>query len=695
MIAALVVVGGLAARAEPTVAQQSTRSVEWARFDVTLDVQPDGSFHVVERQAIDFFGGPFTQGFREIPLARTEGIENVVVGEDTAGGSQPYDQVRGTDPDAGTYTVSRSSEVVRIEWGFERTTNAQRVFVVEYDVPGALRVYPDGGDGEGGQEPYQEVQWFAVSSELTETAPVREASLTVRLPQAVPVERTAVRQDEQLEVDADPGVPADHTEDGRVWTWTAQGLTAGESLEARLQFPSIINVAPPAWQARFDEQQRAAQEQADRSATANLGFLALGSLLAIGGGLGVAGLWYARGRDPHTGLVAEFIPQPPDDLPAGAAGTLLDERADEQDVVATLVDLGHRRAITIEEQAADGAIPGFSSGGRDFKLTLAGADPGVRPFEADLLRALFGDELKGGSTVLLSQVKDRFDAVTPELRADLYAELVDRGYFPRSPEETRARWQRIGTLLLVLAVGGGIAIGLAMTSFAALVWVPILIAIVLAFMLRRMADHMPKKTAAGAEAAAKWRAFRRYLDDIEKYEDINEGQEIFDRYLPFAVAFGLDRSWVGKFASVQAPVPEWYGGMGGTLDPFGGLGGNVLVGPGGRRRRGFGGGTVIIGDPFSPLGGGFGDGGSRGGSFGGGGGGGGLDMPDFGLPDLQGSSDRGARGLQGTSDSLVDMLGAAGRTFGGFGGGGGGGFGGFGGGGGRGGGGGGGGGGFS
>ena len=48
---------------------------------------------------------------------------------------------------------------------------------------------------------------------------------------------------------------------------------------------------------------------------------------------------------------------------------------------------------------------------------------------------------------------------------------------------------------------------------------------------------MPRKTEAGAEAAAKWKAFRRYLDDIEKYENLNESREIFDRYLPFTVAF--------------------------------------------------------------------------------------------------------------------------------------------------------------
>jgi hypothetical protein len=65
-------------------------------------------------------------------------------------------------------------------------------------------------------------------------------------------------------------------------------------------------------------------------------------------------LWYVRGRDPATGMVAEYITAPPDDLPPGAAGTLLDERADHEDVVATLLGLARHGAIVIHEIKPDG-----------------------------------------------------------------------------------------------------------------------------------------------------------------------------------------------------------------------------------------------------------------------------------------------------------------------------------------------------
>src|SRR6185295_1434158 len=118
-------------------------------------------------------------------------------------------------------------------------------------------------------------------------------------------------------------------------------------------------------------------------------------------------------------------------------------------------------------------------------------------------------------------------------------------------------------------------------SFAPLVIVPVIAIVVIAVAIAIVAGGMPRKTARGAEAAAKWNAFRRYLAEIERYENVAEAKEIFNRYLAYAVAFGLERSWVNKFASVDAPSPSWYG-------PYGSGGG--WSGP---RRHGPGG-TIII-----------------------------------------------------------------------------------------------------
>lgn len=655
----LLLLGLLVALALPVqgAVAQGGKAIEWSRFDVDLELRPDGSYRIVERQTIDFRGGPFTNGFRDIALRNIDGIRNVRVSEETGGEVIPFARVSSSAfrREPGTYTASETTTLVKVQWGFTPTSNRERTFLVEYEVFGALRSYLN---PEPPTEPNQQIWWNAVPSEITEVAPVRASTVMFTLPRAVDPAATLADRNED-------GEPDQVQTDGRVFTFPeVQDLTAGESYEPRLQFPAMLNVAPPAWQVTDDAQRRRAEEVESRSAVLNVIFIGIGLLLAVGGGMGAYGLWYARGRDPHAGLVADFLPAPPDDLPPGAAGTLLDERADEQDVVATLVDLGHRNIIKIEETISEGFLA--FGGGRDFLLTLVKGNPTVAPFEADLLRSLFGNDLTEGETAKLSEVKPRFEAAKPELKADLYAELVRRGYFPRSPEETRGSWSRGATIALVLAVLGGCFGISAVGGLAPWVLFPAAVLVVLALVARRLSGAMPRKTAAGAEAAAKWRAFRKYLDEIEKYERIDGAPEIFDKYLPYAVAFGLEHSWVQKFASVQTLSPAWFGGLGG-----GALGGEVFdldPSPGrryGRRRGGFGGGTVII-----PGGGDFGGfGGMGGGRRGGdGGGGSGFDFP--GLPDLQGSSDRAGRSLQSSSNDFFDMLDTAASVFGGFSGGG-------------------------
>lgn len=618
---------------------QEEVDVAWERFDVRIEVQDDGSYQVEERQVVEFGSGVYRTAFAELPLDRAQDIDAVQVSESRDGELIPYDQV---SPGAfsarreETFSVAESATSLAIDWSYPATTNASRTFVVNYNVEGALRVYPDS------DPPNEQVWWIGISRDTTAVGPVREASVTVVLPRPVPLDQVVV-EDENVDL-------SDYTEDGQTWTWTARDLDQGDELDARIQFPPIIaGATPPDWQLADDQTRRQAKEQEARGQVLNLGFIALGLLLLVGGGLGTYGLWYLRGRDPHVGLIAEFLPEPPDDLPPGAAGTLLDEDADEEDIVATLVDLGHRNVVKIVEEAAESSMFGSS---RDFRLTLASAQPEVRPFELDLLHVLFGAKLTEGASTRLSEVKRDFEIAKPEIREDLYGELVTRGYFSRSPEATRNRWRSTTRVVLFIAIAVGIVAVGVWGSTAGFIWFPVLVLVGLAFVVGRLSGAMPRKTRAGAEAAAKWQAFRKYLDDIERYEDLSEARATFDRYLPYAVAFGLDSDWVTKFARVRPPMPDWFEQAAG-IPP-------VFVDPHpGRRRRRRGGGWVGTGG-YGGGGGSVSDGRRSGRSTGEGG----LDLPDFNMPDLQETSDQAGRTLNRGSGGFLDMLNSASEIFG-------------------------------
>ena len=73
-------IAGLAIFGEDTT-QSDGRRLQWDRFDVTLDNFDTAAnrFNVTEAYKLSIQRGPFTFGFREIPMGRIEDIDAVVV----------------------------------------------------------------------------------------------------------------------------------------------------------------------------------------------------------------------------------------------------------------------------------------------------------------------------------------------------------------------------------------------------------------------------------------------------------------------------------------------------------------------------------------------------------------------------------------------------------------------------------------
>lgn len=602
----------------------SAKSVVWKNYDVTLTLNGDGTYHVVERQVVAFEGGPFTYAFDDILLVRVDDITNVAVSEERDGVPVRYEE--STSHNSETYQVERSSSKLSLTWYMPETTDQVRTFLVEYEVVGNLRVY----ESETGTR--QQIWWEAVGDDETDIAPVEAASLTIELPQAVDLATVVLDGPGSDE-------PAEHSSDGRVFTWTMANLESGDSLVGRLEFPALVSAVAPSWQQADDETRLREEDRESRDALLKLMLAGAGLLAATAGGVGLYGLWYTRGRDPGVGAVATYLSEPPDDLPPGAAGALVDEVVNERDIVATLVDLGRRGVLKISQEADDSALAR-----RDFTIELQQSDASLRPFETAFVSAIMGSA-EAGAKVQLGQAKSRFNSKLETIKSQMYDEVVKRGYFPVSPQSTRSRYQGFATILLV---GGAILLGLfgsRLFGISGWIIVPVAALAILIGALFLTAKYMPRKTVAGAEAAAKWRAFKRYLADLDENRATEGAGELFEKFLPYAVAFGLERSWVNRFAAAGAPAPEWYGGFGGGgdwLDP------EMRRYP--RRRGSAWGGWVGI--PTATSGRRGDDGGS-------------LDMPN--IPGPQEMSDKGAKSLQSLSGGLFDLFDLAGSAFKAFG----------------------------
>ncbi|MGH9200920.1 MAG: DUF2207 domain-containing protein [Vicinamibacterales bacterium] len=314
-------------------------------------------------------------------------------------------------------------------------------------------------------------------------------------------------------------------------------------------------------------------------------------------------------------IVVEFQPPEVADgrrLRPAEIGLLLDERADTLDVSATIVHLAVRRHLTIKEVPKTGIFGIFKK--QDYELVRESdssegepREGRLRPFEDRLVDALFD----GGTTVKLSELKNKFHDDLAEVKKDLYYEAVSvLKLFPRDPEKVRTAYRVAG---VVIAVAGGlIAYGLGRAFGGGIIGFPVVIGGVLLFALAHM---MPRRTAQGRELYRRCLGFRLYMTKAEKErQEFAEKANLFEEYLPYAIVYGCVDKWAKAFEGLglEGRESSWYVGQHG-FSPV------VFAGSLGNFSSSLSG--VLASTPGGSGGSGFGGGGGSGGGGGGGGGG--------------------------------------------------------------------------
>jgi Predicted membrane protein (DUF2207) C-terminal domain/Predicted membrane protein (DUF2207) N-terminal domain len=286
--------------------------------------------------------------------------------------------------------------------------------------------------------------------------------------------------------------------------------------------------------------------------------------------------------------VVEFAP--PEGLRPGQVGTLVDEVANTLDVSATIVDLAVRKYLVIQE------IPKtWLLGKADWNLGLLPepTDDKLLPYERRLLGGLFED----GDQVELSALRKTFAERLQTVKDALYDDMVSRKWFLRRPDRVRQIWVVIG--VLSLSIGIGITILLASFTKYGLLGIPFVIGGIL---LLIGANRMPARTAKGTAMTRRVNGFRVVIEKAEEHmSKWAEQENVFTRFLPYAVVFGVTDKWAKAFESLgQLPSdttwyvssrPFVYAQFADSIDSFAvTTSGTIASTPAGSGSSGFGGG---------------------------------------------------------------------------------------------------------
>jgi uncharacterized membrane protein len=585
-------------------------------FESFIDVRKDGVMVVKERIVVDF-GEEERHGiYRKIPYyfqGRKLGF-NLISVEDDSGRS---------------YQVLEREEGGEVYWRIgdpEVLVKGEKVYNITYEVKGAINYFKE----------HDEIYWNVNGTEWE--MGINEVSCVVNLPEGVDVSK--------VKYTFYTGEEGSREQNGKAWVegnkvfFKAGPFKAGENLTIVVGLPKGVLIEPP-WISR----------------NWGLLFMILLPLILL---LYMLFKYFRYGRDPriNRSIMVEY--EPPENLKPAEIGTLVDEYADDRDIVATIIDLAIRGYLKIRPL-----------GDKDVEIEILKEGDDLEGYERKVFEGIKestedGKVLRLGGSLEPSKAKKLYDNLEL-VKDEVYDLMTQRDYFQENPKAVRDNYAVLGILMFSIAMFTGWIfehpdIGHANIFFI----VPVIVPIIFRTLLRKTKKfyfvwlisayfilqyafififmsfyiditiydlisilhhpsvevplgialagviiafiglHMPRKTERGVEMYKRVLGFKEFIKRVEEDYLKRMDPNKLEKIIPYAIVLGIENIWIEKISKVLNYIPDWI--QTSTMD----VGKAISITTSSLS-------TSYV--TFSGGGSGFGGGGSSGGGAGGGGGG--------------------------------------------------------------------------
>jgi uncharacterized protein (TIGR04222 family) len=302
---------------------------------------------------------------------------------------------------------------------------------------------------------------------------------------------------------------------------------------------------------------------------------AVSGLIAIGAPIVGMLWWRKKGRDrryadlapgtvPLAGQEVRVVPNDPDipipvafsppPIHVAEAGLLIDGQVDERETAATIIDLAVRGALTVQSYGED-----------DFRVTLLDPSKASAPHETALLTSLFDGESAGAERDLSEP--GSIASAHEQMQDSVRNQVAARGWFRKVP--SAAGTSSFGFAVIAIAVfavlGVGFWIAWARTLPKELLLLIPLVPIIITVAVIRAKLKRGQRSAEGRAICDQIEGFRTYLATAEADQlKFEEGEDIFSKYLPWAIIFELAERWAKICGDLVAmgrlpnQTPYWY-----------------------------------------------------------------------------------------------------------------------------------------
>jgi len=266
------------------------------------------------------------------------------------------------------------------------------------------------------------------------------------------------------------------------------------------------------------------------------------------------GMWYWKGRDPDPGVSVAPMYEPPKGMTPAEVGTLIDDSTDPRDITSILVDLAVRGYLKIREEQVTQLLV-FKKKDYIF-VQVKGPDQwgDLAPFERVMMENLFP---AGVTETHIADLRNRFYVAIQPIKSNVMSTLKDKGMYTLDPESAHGYWilGAVVTAAPFVIVGYFLHVDFSQSG----VWMfgAILLAALIVFLFSRV---MTAKSLKGVRTRVEILGFQEFMNRVDADRLKRMPPDTFEKYLPYAMALGVEHRWAKAFQGLVQNPPTWYEG---------------------------------------------------------------------------------------------------------------------------------------
>ncbi len=274
--------------------------------------------------------------------------------------------------------------------------------------------------------------------------------------------------------------------------------------------------------------------------------------------------WYRSGRDAKGKGVIIPQYQPLKGVTPLVSDLILNENMRPVAISATVLDLCVGKYLNIYETSVKKMIGSKT----EYELAVM-KDTSALPADVKkVMSMLFSSHPAVGERINITTLKNKLYKDVPSLTTLVEQTGVTQGYFAQNPSTIRKKYTTIGSVLLGIGFLSAFIHSLFFLASFALT----------GFIIMLFSRIMPARTTKGVEAKDYLLGMKDYmkLAEADRIKTLQSPQgaeklsidpndpaqlvKLYEKLLPYALLFGIEKEWIEQFSDLYKTPPDWYHG---------------------------------------------------------------------------------------------------------------------------------------